>query len=113
MGHHQQQEFSSLRVKVITVSDSRDLDSDKSGALICEKLVTAGHLITSREVVVDTIDNIRHALNHAISDEQAQEVDVLVSCSIPLLVSKNLLFIEILDLSASDGLDMPSPFSKV
>ena len=74
MGHHQQQEFSSLRVKVITVSDSRDLDSDKSGALICEKLVAAGHIITSREVVVDTIDNIRHALNHAISDEQAQAI---------------------------------------
>jgi len=74
MGHYQQQYFSSLRVKVITVSDSRDLDSDKSGALICEKLGEAGHEITSREVVVDTINDIRHALNRAIGDEQAQVI---------------------------------------
>jgi len=74
MGHCQQQEFSSLRVKVITVSDSRDLDSDKSGALICKKLTAAGHEVTSREVVVDTIDDIRHSLNQAIVNEQAQVI---------------------------------------
>ena len=74
MGHCQQQEFSSLRVKVITVSDSRDLDSDKSGALICKKLTAAGHEVTSREVVVDTIDDIRHSINQAIVNEQAQVI---------------------------------------
>jgi len=74
MGHSQQQEFSSLRVKVITVSDSRDLDSDKSGALICKKLIAAGHEVTSREVVVDTIGDIRHSLKQAVVDEQAQVI---------------------------------------
>ena len=74
MNHRQQKEFSALHVKIITDSDSRDLDCDKSGQLIAEKLIAAGHHQPQREVVVDTIDDIRQALNRSINSEGAQVV---------------------------------------
>ncbi len=38
---------------VITVSDTRSLDDDRGGALVCELLGSAGHLIAAREIVRD------------------------------------------------------------
>lgn len=44
---------------MITVSDTRTADNDKSGALIVERLESAGHRIASREIVRDEPAAIR------------------------------------------------------
>ncbi len=52
----------SIGCGVLTVSDSRNVDTDKSGKLIEEKLVGAGHRVSEREIVRDEADAIRSAV---------------------------------------------------
>ena len=52
-------EFFPLKFAVLTVSDTRDLSSDTSGALLVERLTAAGHLLVDRSLVTDDIDAIQ------------------------------------------------------
>ena len=63
MGHCQKTDFISLNVKVVTVSDTRDEMTDKSGRLIEEGLLNAGHKVVNRQIVRDEIEDIRLAIN--------------------------------------------------
>ncbi|MBC8369904.1 MAG: molybdenum cofactor biosynthesis protein [Planctomycetes bacterium] len=71
MAHCQQTKFSQLKVNVITVSDSRDLESDASGKLISELVAAVGHKVLAREVVADNIDDIRNAVRSALEQQDA------------------------------------------
>lgn len=51
--------FHPLNIAVLTVSDTRDLDSDTSGALLVERLTGAGHRLAGRALVRDEVDVIR------------------------------------------------------
>ncbi|MEX2309485.1 MAG: molybdenum cofactor biosynthesis protein B [Pirellulales bacterium] len=48
----------SVRCAVVTVSDSRTLETDRGGQLVVELLAAAGHQATSREIVPDDPDRI-------------------------------------------------------
>lgn len=50
--HHEAAE-TSLRVAVLTVSDTRTWETDKGGALVVELLTAAGHVAADREIVPD------------------------------------------------------------
>lgn len=50
---HQQQAKKSLRVAVITVSDTRHLGNDTSGQLIVDRFSAAGHDVVERTIVKD------------------------------------------------------------
>jgi molybdenum cofactor biosynthesis protein B len=67
--------FKPLRVAVLTVSDTRDADSDTSGRLLAERVVRDGHELAGRELVKDEVPQIRAAMKRWIADE----VDVIVS----------------------------------
>jgi molybdenum cofactor biosynthesis protein B len=54
---------------VITVSDTRDLESDTGGALVAELLQGAGNSLASREVVRDEAEAIARALSEALDRE--------------------------------------------
>jgi molybdenum cofactor biosynthesis protein B len=54
--------FVPLRVAVLTISDTRTLETDKSGALAAELLSAAGHEISARKIVTDDVDAIRSEL---------------------------------------------------
>jgi len=45
--------FSAINIAVLTVSDSREEETDKSGALLVEKLTEAGHTLVKRAIVRD------------------------------------------------------------
>ena len=45
--------FVAVNIAVLTVSDSRDLSSDKSGAVLVERLTGAGHTLVDRQLVID------------------------------------------------------------
>ncbi len=62
----------SVGVAVITVSDSRDEDSDKSGALIREKLESAGHDVVHYAIVKDTARQIKGELAIAVEKRGCQ-----------------------------------------
>lgn len=65
--HHRVGANTSVRVAVITVSDTRDLESDAGGALIVECLESAGHVLAHREIVRDDADAIEAAVSKALA----------------------------------------------
>jgi molybdenum cofactor biosynthesis protein B len=48
-------DFHPLRIAVLTISDTRDEESDTSGALLAERLVAAGHELAGRAFVADDV----------------------------------------------------------
>jgi molybdenum cofactor biosynthesis protein B len=56
---HRSQSPQSLQVAVLTISDTRTMETDTSGALIVERLGESGHVVVSREIVPDEPDRIR------------------------------------------------------
>ena len=61
-------QFVPLNIAVLTVSDTRTLADDKSGATLAERLTAAGHLLAAREIIVDDIDAIRVIIKRWIAD---------------------------------------------
>lgn len=64
------------RIAVLTVSDTRTLADDRSGALIAETLAAAGHVIAARAIVKDNRDTIRSQLAAWIDDPA---IDVVIT----------------------------------
>lgn len=61
-------EFRPVRIAVLTVSDTRTLETDTSGALLVERLQAAGHSLANRIVVKDEVPAIAGMLNAWIAD---------------------------------------------
>lgn len=68
--------FYPLRIAVLTVSDSRTEETDKSGALLAERLTSAGHDLAHKAIVTDDIEAIRAQVRPWVDDE---DVDVIIS----------------------------------
>ena len=68
--------FHPLRIAVLTVSDTRDEDTDKSGALLAERLTAAGHELAGKAIVADDVEAIRAQVRSWAEDAQ---VDVIIS----------------------------------
>jgi molybdenum cofactor biosynthesis protein B len=65
----EQREFIALNIAVLTVSDSRDEATDKSGALLVRLLSDAGHQAAQKTIVPDDKYRIREVLSRWIVDE--------------------------------------------
>jgi molybdenum cofactor biosynthesis protein B len=59
---HRSQAPASLNLAVITVSDTRTIETDTSGALILELAGEAGHRVVERSIVPDEPDRMRPLL---------------------------------------------------
>ena len=68
--------FYPLRIAVLTISDSRDEATDKSGALLAERLAAAGHELAGKAIVRDDVEAIRAQIGLWAADER---VDVIIS----------------------------------
>jgi molybdenum cofactor biosynthesis protein B len=60
--------FIPLNIAVLTVSDTRSLDDDKSGATLAERLTAAGHRLAARNIVTDDVDAIRNQVKVWVAD---------------------------------------------
>ncbi len=69
-------EFKALNIAVMTVSDTRTEETDKSGALLVESLLTAGHKLSAKTIVPDEQTEIEAALREWIMDET---IDVVLA----------------------------------
>lgn len=69
-----QKEFEPLNICILTVSDTRNLDTDTSGQKLQESLIAAGHQLHDRKLVIDDIYQIRAVLSNWIADPHAQVV---------------------------------------
>jgi molybdenum cofactor biosynthesis protein B len=68
--------FTPLKVAVLTVSDTRDEESDTSGKLLADRVIRDGHVLAGRAMVRDEVDAIQQQLKAWIADP---EVEVVVS----------------------------------
>jgi molybdenum cofactor biosynthesis protein B len=68
--------FIPVRIAVLTVSDTRTLDDDKSGTTLAELITEAGHQVTERAIVKDDVAEIRAKVQSWIADPM---VDVVIS----------------------------------
>ena len=51
--------FQPVRIAVLTISDTRDEESDTSGQILIDRLKGAGHVLADRAVVRDDVTDIR------------------------------------------------------
>jgi molybdopterin adenylyltransferase len=66
--------FKPVRIAVLTISDSRALSDDKSGALLSERLIEAGHELADRRLVRDEVAEIQAAVKGWIADPRIDAV---------------------------------------
>lgn len=67
-------EFVALNIALLTVSDTRDEQTDTSGALLRELLETAGHHCADKRIVADDRYQIRAVVSQWIADPGVQVV---------------------------------------
>jgi molybdenum cofactor biosynthesis protein B len=68
--------FVPLGIAVLTVSDTRSIDDDKSGATLAERIAKAGHKVAARAIVRDDVKEIRAQMRAWIADPG---IDVIIS----------------------------------
>ena len=71
-----EREFLPVNIAVMTVSDTRTLENDKSGDTLVDRLDGAGHKLAGREIVPDEQDKIISQLKAWIDDA---DVDVVLA----------------------------------
>ena len=69
-----EREFLPVSIAVLTVSDSRDEQSDKSGRLLAERLTRAGHRLAEKLIVPDDVYQVRAAVSRWIADPEVNAV---------------------------------------
>ncbi|AVO38372.1 molybdenum cofactor biosynthesis protein B [Pukyongiella litopenaei] len=69
-------DFIPVRIAVLTVSDSRSLEDDRSGQVLVDRLTAAGHRLADRAILPDERTEIATKLRSWIADET---VDVVIS----------------------------------
>ena len=68
--------FIPVRIAVLTVSDSRSLEDDRSGDTLAERIEKAGHVLAGRGIVTDDADAISTKVRAWIEDNA---VDVVIT----------------------------------
>ncbi len=74
MAHLSVATFQALSIAVLTISDTRTLDTDTSGQLLIDGLQAAGHQLAERALVPDDIWQIRARVSQWIANDKVQVV---------------------------------------
>ncbi len=69
-------EFVPVRIAVLTVSDTRSMEDDKSGQVLVDRIVEAGHVLADRKILPDERDEIAEQLRAWCA---VKDVDVVIS----------------------------------
>ncbi len=69
-------DFIPVRIAVLTVSDTRSLEDDRSGQVLVERLTAAGHILADRRILRDEREEIAAQLRAWVADAG---VDVIIS----------------------------------
>lgn len=68
--------FHPLHIAVLTVSDTRNEETDSSGRLLADRLTAAGHRLAAKAIVPDDVEAIRATMRGWIADPG---VDIILS----------------------------------
>ena len=69
-------EFIAVRIAVLTVSDTRSQDDDKSGQTLIDRIEAAGHVLADRKILPDERSQIADQLRGWCADP---DIDVVLS----------------------------------
>ncbi len=69
-------EFIPIRIAVLTVSDTRSVDEDRSGQTLVDRIEKAGHVVADRKIIRDERAQIADQLRAWVADAG---VDVVIS----------------------------------
>jgi molybdenum cofactor biosynthesis protein B len=69
-----ERQFLPINIAVLTVSDSRDESTDKSGRLLVERVARAGHRLAEKAIVPDDVYQIRAIVSRWIADAAVHAV---------------------------------------
>lgn len=75
-GIDETKDFVGINIGVLTITDSRTLETDTSGKLLADRLTAAGHALAERKIVKDEVPDIVAELNAWIDDPN---VDVIIT----------------------------------
>jgi molybdenum cofactor biosynthesis protein B len=75
-GIDDKRQFVPLKIAVLTISDTRKLEDDKSGGTLAERIEKAGHAVAARAIVTDDVEKIRAQMRAFIADPA---IDVVIS----------------------------------
>ncbi len=76
LGIDESRKFVPLNIAVLTVSDTRKLDDDRSGDTLQSRLIKAGHLLAARAIVTDDRDAIQKQVKLWVQDDG---IDIIIS----------------------------------
>lgn len=76
MGHANKDEFLVVNIAVLTVSDTRTPDDDRSGDILVGRLEEAGHKLAARDIVKDEIPHISAKFREWADDDA---IDVIIA----------------------------------
>ena len=68
--------FLPINIAIVTISDTRDLNNDKSGKILVERVKDFGHKIIVRDIVKDDFDQIYNLFLKLIKNEN---IDAIIS----------------------------------
>ncbi len=68
--------FIAIKISVMTVSDTRTMEDDRSGSIIVDRLESAGHALADRAIVTDDIPAIQAQAKRWIDDP---DVDAIIT----------------------------------
>lgn len=74
MSHKAEAAFVPLNIAVLTVSDTRSLETDTSGQLFVDRLTEAGHRLAARVLLKDDLYRIRAQVAQWIAEDDVQVV---------------------------------------
>jgi molybdenum cofactor biosynthesis protein B len=69
-----EKEFIKVNIAVLTVSDSRTIETDKSGEYLFNSIKKAGHLCIERSLIKDDVKSILNILNKWINDSNIDAI---------------------------------------
>jgi molybdopterin adenylyltransferase len=68
--------FKSVRIAILTVSDTRTLANDRSGDVLAERITTSGHTLVAREIIEDDVAKLTPTLTAWIG---RSDIDVVIT----------------------------------
>ena len=75
-GIDEKRPFIPVGIAVLTVSDTRSLEDDRSGQTLADRVEKAGHKLEDRQIVTDDIEAIRQKVSEWIENDA---VDVVIT----------------------------------
>jgi molybdopterin adenylyltransferase len=71
--------FHPLHIAILTISDTRTLADDTSGALLAERIVSAGHRLVARAIVADDVGAIQTQIGQWVDGAGGDIIDVVLT----------------------------------